>query len=200
MGEMTMILIYLVPAILIALAARYSRRLRGFLGWHGFGTKARPDTMEGAMSAVLATVGTGRDAATEGDWRVFRPSIGARLLTPALTVAMLITMYRNSDAGLAPVDLPPMAANAILLVLIYANIAMLRYRVEVFGDELVLRSTLWPARRFDLRDLRSVEEDAVHSYRLTFSGRRNAEILKTVAGAAELRHMLQVRLEQNLRG
>ena len=49
-------------------------------------------------------------------------------------------------------------------------------------------------------ELVSVEEDAVHSFRLGFADGRSVEILKTVAGAAELRHILRVRLERNQRG
>lgn len=190
--DLLFMLVYLGPAIVLALAARRSRLLRRMTGWHRFGSRPRPDGVEAAMAATLAAVGTGRAARTEGDWRVFRPSLGTRLLTPALSVALILTMQDTSL--MAPV--PPAMVAFILLTLVYANLAMLLYRVEIGGDVLVLRSAPWPATRFDLRQLVSVEEDAVHSFRLAFADGRSGVILKTVAGAAELRHMLQVRLEQ----
>lgn len=200
MSGLTSILVYLGLAAALAFAARYSRALRRMIGWHAFGSRPRSDTVEGALSARLASVGTQRAAVTEGDWRVFRPSIGVRLLTPVLSVALMLTMVDPSALGYAQVDLPPEMAGGILLLLVYANLSMLRYRVEVSGDTLALRSTLMPTRHFDLRLLNRVEEDAVHSFRLGFADGRSTEILKTVAGAAELRHILRVRLERNPRG
>jgi len=200
MSDLTMFLVYLGLAVALAFAARYSRVLRRMIGWHTFGSRPRSDTIESALSARLASVGTEMEAVTEGDWRVFRPSIGARLLTPALSVALLLTMFDPSKLGYAEVDLPPMMAAGILLLLVYANVSMLRYRVEVAGDTLALRTTLLPVRQFDLRQLDAIEEDAVHSFRLGFVDGRSVEILKTVAGAAELRHILRVRLKRNPRG
>ena len=200
MSDLTMFLVYLGLAVALAFAARYSRVLRRMIGWHTFGSRPRSDTIEGALSARLASVATEMEAVTEGDWRVFRPSIGARLLTPALSVALLLTMFDPSKLGYAEVDLPPMMAAGILLLLVYANVSMLRYRVEVAGDTLALRTTLLTVRQFDLRQLDAVEEDAVHSFRLGFADGRSVEILKTVAGAAELRHILRVRLKRNPRG
>ena len=131
MSDLTMFLVYLGLAVALAFAARYSRVLRRMIGWHTFGSRPRSDTIESALSARLASVGTEMEAVTEGDWRVFRPSIGARLLTPALSVALLLTMFDPSKLGYAEVDLPPMMAAGILLLLVYANVSMLRYRVEV---------------------------------------------------------------------
>lgn len=200
MDDLTMILVYIALAVVVMVAARRSRALRRMIGWHDFGSRPRAGTGEAAIAAGLATLGTGRQAVTEGDWRVFRPSIGARLLTPLVTVLLLLTMFDPESLGRERIDLPPLMAEAMILLLAYANVAMLRYRVEVSGDVLALRSTLLPTRHYDLRDLRTVEEDAVHSFRLGFADGRSVEILKTVAGAAELRQILRVRLEQNPRG
>jgi hypothetical protein len=200
MSDLTLILAYLGLAAALAFAARYSRGLRRMIGWHAFGSQPRSNTDEGALAARLASVGTGLEAVTEGDWRVFRPSIGTRLLTPGLSVALLLTMFDPSTLGYAEIDVPPMMAAGILLLLVYANVMMLRYRVEVSGDTLGLRTTLLPVRLFDLRLLDDVEEDAVHSFRLDFADGRSVEILKTVAGADELRQILRVRLKRNQRG
>jgi hypothetical protein len=200
MSDLATILLYLGPAVALALLARRSRALRRMMGWHAFDSRPRPDTTEAALSAGLAAIGTRRAAVTDGDRRVFRPSLGTRLLTPALSVALVLTMVRPSALGYQQVDLPPAMAGCILALLAYANLSMLRYRVEVSGETLVLRTTLLPSRSFDLRELVTVEEDAVHSFRLGFADGRSVEILKTVAGAAELRHILRVRLERNQRG
>jgi hypothetical protein len=197
MDDMTMILVYIGLAVVVMVAARRSRALRRRIGWHNFGSRPRAGTGEAAIAAGFAALGTGRQAVTEGDWRVFRPSIGARLLTPLLTALLLLTMFGPEALSRERIDLPPLMAEGMILLLAYANVAMLRYRVEVSGDTLALRSTLLPTRHYDLRDLRTVEEDAVHSFRLGFADGRSVEILKTVAGAAELRQILRVRLEQN---
>lgn len=198
-----MVALYAIGAGALALLATKSRLLRRYAGWGRFGAKNRPDSIEGAQAAVLASIGTGRAAQSVGKWRVFRPSIGTRLLPFALG-AVFVYQYLYQDAPTNPLnveifDLPREMFLAIMALVAASCGYVLRNRVATNGAVLKVRGLL-RERRYALDRLREIEEDGVHSYRLTFTGGQVVEIMKTVEGAAELRQMLAHRMEQNLGG
>lgn len=197
MDGWVMVAAYVGGAGVLALIANHSKIMRGLAGWGTFGAKTRPDSIEGAQAAVLASFGTGKEAVDMGKWRVFRPSIGVRLLPFALG-AMIIYhyLYPEQTPGFQTVPTPPEMLAAMMLAVAASCAYVLRARVSTNGDVLRVRGLLTD-KRFDLHSLRDIEEDGVHSYRLSFVGGKHVEILKTVEGAAELRQMLATRLEQN---
>ncbi|GAB5448950.1 hypothetical protein [Gymnodinialimonas sp.] len=192
-----MVAAYVGGAGVLALIANRSKFLRRRAGWGAFGEKNRPDGFEGAQAAVLASLGTGRAAMDVGDWRVFRPSFGVRALPFALGAAITYHfLYPEQTPGFQTVPTPPEMYAAMMLAVAASCAYVLRARVSTNGDGLRVRGLLTD-KRYDLHNLREVEEDGVHSYRLSFIGGKTVEILKTVEGAAELRHMLRTRLERN---
>jgi len=194
-----MVAAYVVPAAVLALVMNRSKFLRRRAGWRNMG-EARADSFERAQAAVLASFGTGREAADMGKWRVFRPSIGMRLLPIALGVAMTYHfLFPEQTPGFQTVATPPEMYAAMMLAVLASVTYVWRARVSTNGEVLRVRG-IFTDKRFALHRLRDVEEDAVHSYRLTFFGGQSVEIPKTVEGAAELRHMLETQLDQNLRG
>ena len=197
MDGWVMVAMYVVPAAVLALASKKSGYLRRRMGWGTFGEAPRPDSFEGAQAAVLASFGTGREAQDMGKWRVYRPSIGVRLLPFVLGAAITYHfLYPEQTPGFQTMPTPPEIYAAMMLAVLASCIYVLRARVSTNGDVLRVRGMLTD-KRFGLHNLRGIEEDGVHSFRLSFIGGKTVEILKTVEGAAELRHMLGTRLEQN---
>ena len=199
MSELTVIAVYLVPAIFIAVLANRSKVLRRLQGWREFGNAGRPDSVEAAQVAVVASLGTGRDAMTNGQWRVFKSSWGMRLVMPGLCGATIYYMFFE-PATAAEMSGLPIVSLLFLLASGYGLLHVYRYNVSTNGHILRIRSAVDRERRFALDQLIGVEEDAVHSFRLKFADGRHVEILKAVEGADELRHILAHRLEQNQRG
>lgn len=200
MDGWVMVAVYVAGAGALALIANHSRVLRGAVGWGKFGAKNRPSDVQGAQAAVLAAWGTDRDATNMGKWRVYRPSIGVRLLPIALGAAMICHyLFPEQIPGMQLIPTQPEMMAAMLLAVAASCAYVWRARISTNGEVLRVRGLIRD-QRFNLANLVSVEEDAVHSYRLAFTGGRHVEILKTVEGAAELRHMLETQLDQNQRG
>jgi hypothetical protein len=92
----------------------------------------------------------------------------------------------------------PQEMYLVMMALVaWSCLHVLRAEVSIGPDELTVRGILGQ-RTYRLDDLRDIEEDGVHSFRLTFLGGDTAEIFKTVTGAAELRASLASRLDSNL--
>ncbi|MDU8942589.1 hypothetical protein [Ovoidimarina sediminis] len=116
---------------------------------------------------------------------VHRVTIGTRLLSTGLAVALLLAI--NGRVGAAPgtfvpdgYEMPALIA-AVLLATYYLAFIW-SYRLIVEDGSLTVPTLFFGRKRLDLRKLVRVEDDGAYLLRLYFEGGGRSDILKYVEG------------------
>ncbi len=204
MSDVSMVALYLGPALALVLLSRAWPWLRGQLGWLPMGSARRLSLAE-VEERGIARIGTGRQPDRsmdwEGDWDIFSPSLGLRLLVAIGSALMVFYLFWPSqDGSFAAGEMSPVLSLQFLLLMTWGVLYVWAARVRTNGKRLRVRGLLLAERDYDLADLVSVEENATSLFRLTFADGKVVQFPKAVAGAKLLRQHLSRSLERNQRG
>ena len=191
MHDLTYLLIYLGIAAAIGFVAN-RKGMGRFRAWldrasnkHVAGlAEAKRISMVGETRAVQAFAGRA----------VHRVTIGTRLLSTGLAVALLLVI--NGRVGAGPGTFVPQgyeipALIAAVLLAIYYLAFIWSYRLIVEDGSLTVPTLSFGRRRLDLRKLVRVEDDGAYLLRLYFEDGGRSDILKYVEGRIAFIELLE---------
>lgn len=197
MSDLKIIMIYLlIGAVLVFVLNRPGMgRVR-----RGMDRLANRSASGLGAAKLVADIGSAQQAGLAAGQVQHDATIGLKALSTVVVGLMLALMWPGAEwtPGMSIVgpDGQLIFAGACLLAAIYLAF-ILRYRIEIVGNDLMV-PTYWQTRRaHDLRKLTSLEDDGAYIFRLYFEDGRKVEILKYVTGAADLRQRLMTHIAQN---
>ena len=194
MQDLTYLLAYLViaAAIVAILNLRFMGKIRRL-----FDKGLNATTSDLDLAKRFSEIGERRAFETTGRTSKHQVTRGLRVLATGLTIAAiwywLGTSFWPQDYGITVHGAPPSFITIALVFVIvgYYLIYIWTYEVQISDTDLIVPTFHLTKKRYDLTQLRSIEDDGAYMLRLYFHDGKRAEVLKYVTGPQSFRTRLE---------
>ena len=194
MQDLAYLIAYLViaAAIVGVLNLRYMGPIRRL-----FDKGVNATTSDLDLAKRFSEIGERRAFETSGRTSKHQVTRGLRVLATGLTICALwywlgMAWATKVDGMTIQSNPPSFLTIALVLVIVgYYLIYIWTYEVQISDTDLIVSTYHLTKKRFDLTQLRSIEDDGAYMFRLYFHDGKRAEVLKYVTGPQSFRTRLE---------